>query len=87
MGALAKMASEKKPDEGARKRRKPDKPLNGSVRVTQEIEEQLEEVAEDLGFYPGELIEQKMGAWLKVESLRVRKEKYEAAKKAAANRE
>lgn len=82
MGSLLQMPSEKKSPDPPKKR-KPAKPLNASVKVTEEMKEKLEEVANDLATYPGELIELKMGAWLNTESLRIRKAKYEAARRAA----
>jgi hypothetical protein len=85
MGASMLMAAEKTSPEGPRKKKKPAKPLDASVKITTDFKEKLEEVAEDLGYYPGELVEQKMGAFISVESLRIRKQKYEQAKRASGS--
>lgn len=61
------------PDEPDDEKPKYDAP----VKLRREFKEKLEEVAKDLDLYPGELIEQRLGEFARVEYRRVVKRKAE----------
>lgn len=63
---------------GAKRKEKYDAP----VKLRKEFKEKLDDVAADLGVYPGELVEQHMGDFIHVEWTRVLEEKLRRAKQA-----
>lgn len=70
MGTLAVAEPEKKsPDADAKKK------YSASVKLRPVFKEQLAQVAKDLGFYPGELIEERMAAFIAAEYKRILKAK------------
>jgi hypothetical protein len=85
MGAAILMGTEKKssdePEEKGKKKRKKKGRFPAAIKLTAEFKEKLEGVADDLDLYPGELVEQKIGAFIDVEWIRILKKKLERAKK------
>jgi len=78
MRGLGTMATSEMPPDDAKKGKKYD----ASVKFTQAFKKKLERVAEDLGLYPGELVEQHMGEFIAQELLRVLEKELAEAKRA-----